>query len=271
MSSSPGTVALTAERRLSGPGDRRRAALRGTGELLLTTGVVLLLYIVYTIYGTGLQTAQEQRQLREDLTRSWAEPAARPPAAPAAAEPTGPSPPVVAASPPPAPLPQEAVALLRLPRFGDYEKVVVEGTDRAALKKGPGHQPGTAMPGELGNVVLAGHRTTYGAPFGRLDELRPGDDIVVQTAAGTFTYRVRGSEIVAPSAVEVMLPVPGQAGAVPTESLITLVTCTPKYSARNRLIIRGVLVGSPTGPEQTRPGVPGQAGPAVVAGGGARA
>ena len=87
--------------------------------------------------------------------RTWAAPAPSPavlPAPPASAAPPS--------APSPAPLPEQAVALLRLPRFGDYEKLVVEGTDRDALKEGPGHQPGTAMPGQIGNVVLAGYRTT---------------------------------------------------------------------------------------------------------------
>lgn len=215
---------------------------RGAGELLVTVGVVLLLYAVYVLYGTGLQAAQDQRELREDLTRTWAAPAPTPAVQP---------PPTASAAPPPAPspapLPEQAVALLRLPRFGDYEKVVVEGTDRDALKKGPGHQPGTAMPGQIGNVLLAGHRTTYGAPFGRLDERQGGDEMVAQTAAGTFTYHMQTTEVVLPSAVEVMLPVPGRAGAVPTEALITLITCTPKYSARNRLVIHGALVGAVAG------------------------
>lgn len=228
------------------PGDRVRAMVRGTGELCITAGVVLLLYAVYVLYGTGLQTAQEQRQLRDDLARTWASPAPGP-ATPPAAAPLTPSTAPTDVTPQPPALPRQAVALLRIPRFGDYEKVVVEGTDRAALKKGPGHQPGTAMPGQVGNVVLAGHRTTYGAPFGRLDELRAGDDVLVQTAAGVFTYRIRTTEVVAPTAVEVMLPVPGRVGAVPTESLLTLITCTPKYSARNRLVVRGALVGAAPG------------------------
>lgn len=240
-SSSPLVVAPPAGTRQPVRADRLRVVARGTGELLVTAGVVLLLYVVYVLYGTGLQAAQEQRELRDDLTRTWASPA------PVSAVPQAAATPTASAPPPPAPLPGEALALLRLPRFGNYEKVVVEGTDRAALQKGPGHQPGTAMPGQVGNVVLAGHRTTYGAPFGRLDELQAGDDIVVQTAAGAFTYRVRTTEVVAPTAVEVMLPVPGRLGAVPTESLLTLITCTPKYSARSRLVVKGALVSTTAG------------------------
>ena len=246
-SSGPVLAAPAAAPRRPLPGDRLRSTARGAGELLVTVGVVLLLYAVYVLYGTGLQAAQDQRELREDLTRTWAAPAPPPALSPAptasAAPPPAPSP-APSTAPSTAPLPEQAVALLRLPRFGDYEKVVVEGTDRDALKKGPGHQPGTAMPGQVGNVVLAGHRTTYGAPFGRLDELEAGDEVVAQTAAGVFTYRVQTTEVVPPSAVEVMLPVPGRVGAVPTEALITLITCTPKYSARYRLVIRGALVGA---------------------------
>ena len=151
-------AAVPARRRLS---DRSRAAVAVMGELLMTAGVVILLYAVYVLYGTGLQTAQAQTELRNDLTRTWAAPSPQaPPAQPAPAPAPRSAAPTAQASAPVPPSRGEAVALLRLPRFGDYEKVVVEGTDRPELKKGPGHQPGTAMPGQLGNVVLAGHRTT---------------------------------------------------------------------------------------------------------------
>jgi sortase A len=86
--------------------------------------------------------------------------------------------------------------VLRIPRLGDWNDrppVVVEGVSTSDLKKGPGHIPGTALPGELGNVVLSGHRTTYGAPFERFDELRPGDAVVVETRDTWFTYTVTGT------------------------------------------------------------------------------
>ena len=120
----------------------------------------------------------------------------------------------------------------------------------ADLKTGPGHMPGTAMPGQLGNLVVSGHRTTYGAPFSRLDELEVGDPVVVETRDAWFTYTVTGSEIVAPSAVEVAYPVPGQAGATPTRRLMTLTTCHPRYSARQRLIVSAELsaTDAKTGP-----------------------
>jgi sortase A len=133
-----------------------RTALRAMGQLLTTLGVVILLFGVYSLYGTGLQTARAQSELRDDLRQSWATPP----------QPSG-EPPATPASVPPPAL-GEGVAVLRIPRLGQrYEPVVVEGVGREELKKGPGHYPGSAMPGEVGNYVLAGHRTTYGAPFGR--------------------------------------------------------------------------------------------------------
>jgi sortase A len=237
-------------------GDVVRTLLRGTGQTLITLGVVVLLFCVYELKITNLVTAREQDRLGDALRRSWAEP---PPVPAAAASPLptpGAGPPGAPASPaavPPvetAPVPVtrgEGFAVLRIPRLGDWNDdppVVVEGVGVGDLKKGPGHMPGTALPGELGNVVLSGHRTTYGAPFERVDELRPGDAVVVETRDSWFTYTVRSSRIVSPSAVEVTWPVPGEAGAAPTEHLLTLTTCHPRYSARQRLIVQAELTAT---------------------------
>lgn len=210
---------------------RGRALLRLTGELLMTAGVVLLLFAVYELYGTGLTTAREQSRLERELAQAWA-PAPRAAAAPRQA--------AAPARPPSLGAP---VAVLTVPKLGEgYRHVVVEGVAREELKKGPGHQPGTAWPGQVGNVVLAGHRTTYGAPFGRFDEIAAGDEVVVTDATRTYGYRISGTEIVDPSDTAVVLPVPRQPGAEPTRRLLTLITCTPKYSAKYRLIITGELV-----------------------------
>jgi sortase A len=215
-------------------GDRRgrgRALLGLSGELLMTAGVVILLFSVYVLYATGLTTAREQSRLERELTQAWA---AAPPNAASPAQP---------AHPVQRPGLGGPVAVLTIPRLGeDFRHVVVEGVARTELKKGPGHQPGTAWPGRVGNVVLAGHRTTYGAPFGRFDELSAGDDVVLTDATGTYTYRISGSEIVEPSDTAVVLPVPRQPGAEPTRRLLTLITCTPKYSAKYRLIVTGEMV-----------------------------
>ena len=206
-----------------------RTLLRGTGQAFITLGLIVLLFAVYELYGTNLYTAREQTQLGQSLRTTWAGAPARPghggrqlPGIPLGS----------------------GFAVLWIPRLGimgKEAKVVVEGVSHEDLKKGPGHYPGTALPGAVGNVVISGHRTTYGAPFNRLDELRPGDAIVIETRSTWFTYRMTGRQVVRPSSVEVTYAVPGQRTAQPTRKLLTLTTCNPKYSASQRLIVRGLL------------------------------
>jgi sortase A len=248
---------------VSRAGEVVRVGLRGVGEVLVTLGVVLLLFCVYELQITNLYTAQQQDALADDLRRAWAAPPAEPareePAASPSARPsatTGPSAtagPAATAGPTAAarPAARSAVApaelgrgfaVLRVPRLGrDYAEVVVEGVTTAALRRGPGHYPGTALPGEVGNVVLSGHRTTYGAPFADLQRLRPGDAVVLETRDRWFTYRAIDELVVRPTAVEQIAPVPGRPGARPTRRLLTLTTCHPRYSARQRLVVRAEL------------------------------
>lgn len=127
------------------------------------------------------------------------------------------------------------MALLRIPKIG--VEAVVEGVGVEALKAGPGHYPSTPLPGQPGNAAIAGHRTTYGAPFYRTDELEPGDLIEVTTRQGDFTYRVREKKVVLPSQNEVLAP--------SEENLLTLTTCNPRFSAAQRLIIISELVDTP--------------------------
>ncbi len=201
-----------------------RTALRGVGQTLITFGVVVLLFCVYELWITGLYTNREQARLHRQLIQQWA-------AAPLPADHH------------PASLPLgSGIAIIHIPALGgDYQKVVVEGVAVPDLKRGPGHYPGTALPGQVGNMVISGHRTTYGAPFNRIDTLRPGDAIVLETRDSYFTYRVTGMQIVTPTSIEVTYPVPGHRGEVPTARLLTLTTCNPKYSAAQRLIVRAVL------------------------------
>jgi sortase A len=232
-----------------------RTLLRGTGQTLITLGVVLLLFCVYELKVTNLVTARAQEQLADDLRAQWeVPPAAAPTPAPTPSStgtPVAAPPPVAAPTPTPAPVtPVElgsGLAVLRIPRLGDWNDrppVVVEGVSTADLKKGPGHIPGTALPGEIGNVVLSGHRTTYGAPFERFDELQPGDAVVVETRDTWFTYTVTGTRIVRPSAIEVTYPVPGDRGATPTRRLLTLTTCHPRFSARQRMVVSAELTAA---------------------------
>ena len=233
-----------------------RTLLRGTGQTLITLGLVLLLFCVYELKVTNLVTARAQEQLADDLRASWDAPVASPVTTPAptptstAAVPVPPPSAAPEPPPPPAPAPVElgsGFAVLRIPRLGDWNDrppVVVEGVSTRDLKRGPGHIPGTALPGEVGNVVLSGHRTTYGAPFERFDELQPGDAVVLETRDTWFTYTVTGTRIVRPSAIEVTYPVPGDRGATPTERLLTMTTCHPRFSARQRMVVSAELTAT---------------------------
>ncbi len=241
---------------MSRRGDVARTVLRGLGELSITLGLVVLLFCVYEVKVTNLVTAREQERLSRDLRAAWAQPAPRAavtaePVAPGPTRPPAPDEPLPSGPPSPAPEPSpelgSGVAVLHVPRLGDWNDeppVVVEGVSVADLKKGPGHMPGTALPGEVGNVVLSGHRTTYGAPFQRFDELRPGDPVVLETRDAWFTYAVQETRIVAPTAISVAYPVPGDRSATPTRRLLTLTTCHPEYSARQRLVVSAELTAA---------------------------
>ena len=122
---------------------------------------------------------------------------------------------------------------LIIPRIG-LDQVVVEGTGPSQLAAGPGHYPGTPLPGQQGNAAIAGHRTTHGRPFYNLDALASGDPITVTTLQGTFHFAVIRSEVVAPTDVGVLAP--------SSDPELTLTTCTPRYSAAQRLVVVARLV-----------------------------
>lgn len=130
----------------------------------------------------------------------------------------------------------EALGAIRIPSI-ELDWVLFAGVTPSTLNQGPGHMPWTPLPGQPGNSVISGHRTTYGAPFFDLDLLVPGDVIEVETAIGVHTYTVRSSIIVAPTDVWVTDPKPG--------AWLTLTTCTPKFSAAQRLIIQAELTDGP--------------------------
>ncbi|WP_431920689.1 class E sortase [Nonomuraea jabiensis] len=191
-----------------------RATLRAVGETSITAGLIMMLFCAYLLWGTGAYTQSQQRLLQREL------------AARKAVEPE----------------PGKPMALLRIPKLGrDYEYAVIEGVDTEHLKKGPGHYPDSAMPGQVGNFVVSGHRTTYAAPFNEIDELERDDEIVVEAGGTTYTYRVTSQDIVKPDEVDVFAPVPGKPDIRPIRAFITLSTCHPEYSAAERLIVYGVL------------------------------
>jgi sortase A len=136
----------------------------------------------------------------------------------------------------------DAFAIIRIPRFGaGFARPVYEGTTRDVLQRGVGHYPGTVLPGEIGNFALAGHRTTYGKPFNQIDKLRDGDVVLIETKATWYVYRVTGHQIVAPTQTSVILPVPDEPDAEPTAALLTMTSCHPEFSARQRFIVHGEL------------------------------
>jgi sortase A len=216
------------------------------GQSLIVLGLLMFLFVGYQLWGTGIEESQAQNRL-EDQFRDLA---VSTPAAPIVNDvpdttPTtgdlmngDSSPELVEAEPTFTPVVVEEgdpVAVIDIPDLG-VTKYVVAGVAASDLKKGPGHYPMTPQPGHLGNVAIAGHRTTYGEPFRDLDELETGDDIVVTDVAGrTFYYRVTESFVVQPEDSWVV------ATTDPSRALLTLTTCHPEFSAKQRLIVTAEL------------------------------
>jgi len=220
--------------------------LGGLGRTLITAGVLILLFVAYQLWGTGILQAQAQDRLEKRFdaqlatittTTTTVPTSDTTPTsiAPALAEPVNEGGPL---------------GKIEIDRIG-LKAVVVEGVSDEDLKDGPGHYPATPLPGQKGNAAIAGHRTTYGAPFASIDELQVGDKIKITTLQGSFTYGViaqaDGSPnlIVSPSHVEVL----DDAG----DNRLTLTACHPKYSASQRIIVNAVLEGEPIPTPATTP------------------
>lgn len=134
-------------------------------------------------------------------------------------------------------------AVMKIARFGkSWEQPIVQGTKLAELGIGVGHVPGTAMPGQLGNVSLAGHRTTYGRPFNKIAEMKRGDVITIDTSTATYAYKMVSSKTVLPNEVDVFAPVPGKPKSKVTQPWLSMSSCTPEYSATHRYIVHALLV-----------------------------
>jgi sortase A len=200
------------------PDRRPGRTLRIIGNISLAAAFVVAAYIAWVLWGTGLYTARQQDVLRGELQERIAEPRGRPGTV----------------------LPGDAYAILRIPSI-ELNDVVVQGTDTDALKSGPGHYEETADPwDERGRVGIAGHRTTYGAPFWSLDRVGTGDDILLRTEFGDFRYEVTGTRTILPTQSEVL-----EGTRKPT---LILTTCTPRFSAAQRLIVVAELVGGSAAP-----------------------
>jgi sortase A len=225
-------------RRLKGPEDnadegvqerpplsRGRRLTAGLGHALIRVGVLILLFVAYQLWGTGFAEASSQRRLKQDLKTVLA---------PTTTTAPGSTTPTTAFVAPPATPDGDAIAIIKIPKIG-VEKAVVEGVGVSDLKKGPGHYKNTPMPGQAGNAAIAGHRTTYGAPFFRLDEMKAGDPIFITTRQGKFRYEVIGTQVVSPRSSEVLNASP--------DNRLTLTTCNPRFSAAQRLILTAALKG----------------------------
>lgn len=222
-------------------------AFKTAGWTMIGFGALILLFLGYQLVGTNFLTARSQNRAQETVEDHFVaaqeEIEVVDTLPPPQVDDNGSTDPPPSQEDPPVihygePIPEEGLAfgVMTIPKI-DAEHVLFEGVDRATLKKGPGHMPWTPLPGQPGNAVVSGHRTTYGAPFSDLDQLAPGDEILVETALGTHAYVVRESFIVLPTAVEVTDPKRG--------AWLTLTTCNPKFSARERLIISAELVDGP--------------------------
>jgi sortase A len=209
---------------------RRRRIVRLLSSLALAIGLVLSLVAVYQLWWTNVAAARDRVATVQRLTRSWTSHNGARPAPPSAAPERG-----------------SAFAIISIPRFhalGASDVFpVVEGFDRPQLDRGAvGHGPGTAMPGAVGNFVLAAHRSGHGEPFRHLDKLRVGDTILITTAADRYTYVLdRQLPRTTPADLGVMAPVPHKLGVTGPGRYLTLITCTPRFSTRYRMVWWGHL------------------------------
>lgn len=218
---------------------RGRVSVVGVlGELFITGGVLVLLFLGWQLWLNDIIVGAEQRDEAILLSEQWEKGEA---VAPTKDAEIAPGDPVVMAEP------ADAVTFANLivPRLNDkYMRTISEGVGTNVLnsnKRGIGHYPGTQMPGEVGNFVLAAHRSAFGGAFHELHSLQLGDPIYVETDAGWYKYIFRGLEYVKPTGVGVLEPVPQMPGAAPTDRIITLTTCNPFFSTAERIIAYGVF------------------------------
>ncbi len=216
------------------------------GELLITLGAVVLLYVVYQLWWTNVVAGREAHHVASVLRQDWQEPP------PAASAPGG-----TVTEPDFA----EAFALMYVPRLKDkvWALPILGTVQMADLARGVGHYPDSQLPGEKGNFAVAGHRATHGEPFRDVDQVKVGDEVVVETRDTWFVYRLTRTRIVQPHETWVVDPVPGEPGATPTQRMITITTCNPRWASYERWIWWGVqtdAVSKATGdvPEALREG-----------------
>ncbi len=218
-----------------------RWVVGGIGRGLIAAGVLILLFVVYQLWGTGIQEARSQNELENEFNDIIAT-APAPTTVPTTVTTTEASTAVTTvpttttlplSSTPPAQVKEgDPLARIEIPKIG-VDKIVVAGVALSDLRKGPGLYPFSALPGQIGNAAIAGHRTTYGAPFFRVDELTAGDEIILTTVKGTFRYLVTEIKIVKPTDFSVLDTTP--------DATLTLTSCNPRYSSRQRIVVKAKL------------------------------
>ncbi|MFF5186699.1 class E sortase [Streptomyces sp. NPDC000345] len=206
-----------------------RVIVRTFSELCITVGAVIVLFVAYALFWTGVRADRAMGDQIDALHAQWD----RHPAA-------GSSP--AAGAPSPAPTPYrdgKPFAVMYIPRLGfTWNKPVLEGTSTGTLKKGLGHYTGTARLGATGNFSVAGHRRTYGDPFKDFPKLGRGDAVVLTDGTTWFTYRIdKGPYKTVPSDVEVIEAVPRKSGYTRPGRYLTLTTCDPEWGHSHRLIV----------------------------------
>ncbi|MET1020787.1 MAG: class E sortase [Arthrobacter sp.] len=203
-------------------------------ELLITAGVVVLLFVAWQLWWTNVAADARQRDAVREFARNLGIPAR-------SAQPGTPEHGQPKVSEEPAP--GATIGIMYVPRFGaEYTRPLVQGTTPAVLDAlGIGHYEGTAMPGAVGNVAVAGHRQTHGAVLDNIDALIPGDRIYIQTRDGYYAYSFRNSEVVLPGRTDVLLPVPTQPAATPMERYLTMTSCNPRFGSEERIIAYSLL------------------------------
>lgn len=227
-----------------------RVVVRTISELCITVGSVIVLFVVYVLFWTGVKADSAMDHQIDVLQKQWSKGAVTPKpastgdssASPAPSGSTGSSGGQVGAVIPKEPGPYKyggPFAVMYIPRLGfTWNKPVLEGTATDVLKKGLGHYRGTAQLGQEGNFSVAGHRRTYGDPFKDFPRLRRGDAVVLTDGTTWFTYRIdKGPYKTVPSDIEVIDPVPRKSGYTRPGRYLTLTTCDPEWGHSHRLIV----------------------------------
>ncbi|WP_251094161.1 class E sortase [Streptomyces sp. Caat 7-52] len=208
-----------------------RVIVRTVSELCITLGTLIVLFVVYVLFWTGVRADAAMSDQIDQLHRQWSRGSVRPAGAPGEQ--------TVSATRPEPYRQGRPFAIMYIPRLGfTWNKPVLEGTGRDVLAKGLAHYRGTARLGGQGNFAVAGHRRTYGDPLVDFPKLRPGDAVVLTDGTTWFTYRIdKGPFKTVPTDVEVIDPVPRKSGYTRPGRYLTLTTCDPEWGHSHRLIV----------------------------------